>query len=106
MIELKPEAWKQILLEKMVVHFVGEDFPDRVAGKYFRVARTQEIPHDRAFIIAPGESHDFNLSDEDAAGLYPTNKRSLYEIFDRCQVHERLDAPLPEVPDKRVLDEP
>lgn len=80
MIELEPKAWEKILLEKMVVHFTG-DFPDRVAEKYFRVKRTQEIPHDRAFIIAPGSSHDFDLSDEDATGLYPTKERSLYEIL-------------------------
>ena len=53
MLELEPKAFEKILKEKQVVHFVGEEWPDRLAEKYFRVRRTQQIPHDRAFIVAP-----------------------------------------------------
>jgi len=81
MLELEPKAFEKILKEKMVVHFVSEEWPDRLAEKYFRVKRTQQIPHDRAFIVATGDSHDFDLSDEDAAGLYPDNAMSLFEIL-------------------------
>jgi len=81
MLELEPKAFEKVLKEKQVVHFLGEEWPDRFAERYFRVKRTQEIPHDRAFIVAPDGSHDFDLSDEDAAGLYPDNAMSLFEIL-------------------------
>jgi len=81
MLELEPKAFEKILKEKQVVHFLGEEWPDRFAENYFRVERTQEIPHDRAFIVSPDGSHDFDLSDEDAAGLYPANRWSLFEIL-------------------------
>ena len=72
MLELESKAFEKILKEKQVVHFVGEEWPDRLAEKYFRVRRTQQIPHDRAFLSSlRSGSHDFDLSNEDAAGLYP-----------------------------------
>jgi len=88
MIGIAPEAWKQLLEPKQVVHFVGshpEYWQERVAGKYFRVMLTQQIPYDRAYILGAGASYSADISDDNAAigdlGLYPDNTMTLYEIL-------------------------
>jgi hypothetical protein len=88
MIGIAPEAWKQLLEPKQVVHFVGshpEFWQERVAGKYFRIMMTQQIPYDRAYILAAGGTYSTDISDDNAAigdlGLYPDNTMTLYEIL-------------------------
>jgi len=81
MIRLVPEAWQKLLEPRQNVHFVGRDWPDRFADKFFQVTRTQQIVHSRTFILAPRQDHDFDFSDEDLAGLYPDIKDTLYEIL-------------------------
>lgn len=85
-IGLAPEAWKHILEPKHVVHFVGshpEYWQERVAGKYFRILMTQQIPYSRAFILGPEDTYSADISDDNAAigdfGLYPDNSMTLYE---------------------------
>lgn len=88
MIGLVPEAWKKLLQAKQVVHFVGsypEYWQQRVAGKYFRIKITQQIPYDRAFIMSPALEHNVDISEDNTRigdfGLYPDNDATLYEIL-------------------------
>ena len=88
MIGLVPEAWKRLLEAKHIVHFVGsypEFWQKRVARKYFRIKRTQQIAYDRAYILYPTQEYDINLSGDDTRigdiGLYPDNDATLYEIL-------------------------
>lgn len=88
MIEQVPEAWKKILLNRQVVHFIDREresdrFPERFSNKYFRVKRRQEIPYDRTWILdersGSNPSVDIDFSDDNIA-LYPENPKTLYEI--------------------------
>jgi len=88
MIRIVPEAWKKLLEPKHVVHFVGsypEFWQQRVAGRYFRILLTQQIPYERAYILGPNSHFDLDLSDDDYTtgdiGLYPDNDSTLYEIL-------------------------
>lgn len=88
MIGIVPEAWKRLLEPKHVVHFVGshpEYWQERVAGKYFRIKITQQIPYDRAFIMSPELEHNVDISEDNTRigdfGLYPDNTMTLYEIL-------------------------
>jgi len=90
LIEQVPEAWKKILLNRQVVHFIDkeektEGFPDHFSNKYFRVKRRQEIPYEKTYILdergGETDSHDIDFSDEDNIGLYPSNINTLYEIL-------------------------
>jgi len=94
MIGIEPEAWKKILEAKHVVHFVGsypEYWQKRVAGKYFKILRTQQIAYDRAYILHPGSTdpttylYSLDFAGDDATaqelGLYPDDDASLYEIL-------------------------
>lgn len=91
-IGIEPEAWKKILEPRHIIHFVGatpEYWQTRVADKYFRIDRTQEITYDRAYILAPAQTYDIDLRDHvmnlalgfaDVA-LYPGDDATLYEIL-------------------------
>lgn len=89
MIGFAPEAWKHMLQPKQIVHFVGEQPPywqARVAGKWFKIQMTQQIPYERGYILAPSTEYGpWDISDHNAAigdlGLYPTNTMTLYEIL-------------------------
>jgi hypothetical protein len=88
MIGIAPEAWKQLLEPKQLVHFVGlypGYWQEQLAGKYFRIMLTQQITYDRAYILAAGATGIADLSHHNAAigdlGLYPTNTMTLYELL-------------------------
>lgn len=88
MIEYSPEAWKQILQPKHVVHFVGshpEFWQQRVAGKYFRVMLTQQIPYTRAYILEPNGMFTADMKGTSYGtgqlGLYPDNDSTLFETL-------------------------
>jgi len=87
-IEYNAEAWKKLLQPRHIVHFVGgppEFWHEPYASNYFKVVRTQQIPYDRAYLIAPNATEEFYLDDHNAAlgdlALYPDNSNSLYEIL-------------------------
>ena len=83
-----PEATVGATLPKLLqkgffVKFTNE-WPDtlpNVKGKFFRIARTNEVNHDIPYILPSGNYRDVDFSNQvGGLNLYPENTRSLFEV--------------------------
>jgi len=92
MIELRPEPLAEVrppvskyLQEGYFVHFTDK-WPStmgHVAGKFFQVDKTNQVPYVRRYILPTTDFRDVDLSNGQGAfqeSLYPINNSSLFEI--------------------------
>ena len=72
------------LLQKGFFVRFTQEWPDtlpQVKGKFFRVARVNEVPYDLYYTIPSGNYRDVDLSNQvGGENIYPENTRTLYEV--------------------------
>jgi len=83
-----PEATVGATLPKLLqkgffVKFTNE-WPDTlpyVKGKFFRIARVNEVNHDLSYILPSNDYRDVDFSNQaGGVNLYPENTKTLYEV--------------------------
>ena len=72
------------LLQKGFFVRFSDEWPDTlpyVKGKFFRVARTNEVNYDIPYILPSGNYRDVDFSNQvGGVNLYPENTKSLFEV--------------------------
>jgi hypothetical protein len=73
----------KLLQKGFFVRFTNE-WPDTlpyVKGKFFQIARTNQVNHDLSYILPSGNYHDVDFSNQvGGVNLYPENTKSLFEV--------------------------
>jgi hypothetical protein len=73
----------RLLQKGFFVKFTNE-WPDTlpyVKGKFFQIARTNQVNHDLSYILPSGNYRDVDFSNQvGGVNLYPENTKSLFEV--------------------------